>query len=84
MRIPCGWKYYAIRWRRVLEYPMIQANLLGPGMGVIILHYLDDFIVVGGSFMRVKGVTAKWIIKVVETGFMRSPKSKLEPKSRLE
>ena len=34
--------------------------------------------------MRVNGVTAKWVIKLVEAGFMASPKSKLEPESRLK
>ena len=32
----------------------------------------------------VKGVTAKWILELVEAEFMASPKSKLQPESRLK
>ena len=56
VHIPLGWKYSPVLCQRNLEYFMFQANLLGQDTGVVILHYLHDFMVVGGSCVRIKDV----------------------------
>ena len=81
MRLPFGCKYSLVLCQRVLEYFMLQARLQGPHTGVIILHYSDDFMVVGGNKEKVRQVTAHWVEALTEAVFLVSPKSKLEPDS---
>ena len=46
---------------------------------ILILHYLDDFMVLGVDKLRVSIVTKAVVDMLAGKGFLVSPKSKLEP-----
>jgi hypothetical protein len=80
LRLPFGWKASPVLCQRILEY-----FLLGLDVGeVLVLLYIDDFMVVGLDKDRVRGVTMNWVQVLESKGFKVSPKSILEPTGLLK
>ena len=77
--LPFGWKYSPLLCQRVWETLVADAGLLG----VLVLIYLDDVLVVGRGRARVRGQTARATEALRHAGAVVSPKSKLEPVRRL-
>ena len=50
---------------------------------MIIFHYLDDFLLMGGCPSELKEVTRRVVEALREAGFVVSPKSHLEPMTRI-
>ena len=77
--LPFGWKYSPLLCQRVLEGLVADAGLLG----VLVLIYLDDVLVVGRGRARVREQTARAAEALRRAGAVVSPKSTLEPVQRL-
>ena len=61
--------------QRVLQF-FIKDLKIGQ---VVVLHYLDDFMVLGKDFARVSKVTDALVATLIDKGFLISPKSTLIP-----
>ena len=79
LRLPFGWKYSPILCQRILQFFLSD---LKPGQ-ILILHYLDDFMVLGVDRGQVQLVTVSVVEMLEDKGFLVSPKSKLEPTQEL-
>ena len=79
-----GWKYSLVLCQRELEYFMLQAQLSRLHIGVIIVHYPDDFMAVGGHKERVRQVTAHGMHALTKMGFTARPKLKLRRDTQLK
>ena len=79
LRLPFGWKYSPVLCQRVLQY-FIKGLKKGQ---TLILHYLDDFMVLGKDKALVSEVTESLVILLEGKGCLISPKSVLEPVQRL-
>lgn len=79
-RVSFGWKYSPILCQRVLAY--FLASL--PSGGRLVLHYLDEFMVLGRERGSVREVTMEWAQVLEDKGFIVSAKSALEPTQQLK
>ena len=79
LRLPFGWKYSPVLCQRVLQY-FIKGLKKGQ---TLILHYLDDFMVLGKDKALVSEVTESLVILLEGKGCLISPKSMLKPVQRL-
>ena len=75
IRLPFGWKYSPVLCQRVLQF-FIKDLKIGQ---VVVLHYLDDFMVLGKDFAKVSEVTDALVATLIDKGFLISPKSTLIP-----
>ena len=75
LRLPFGWKYSPVLCQRILQFFLKD---LKKGQ-TLVLHYLDDFMVLGHDRARVTEVTSQMIFFLVDKGCLISPKSVLEP-----
>mmetsp|Transcript_112384 Transcript_112384/g.195192 ORF Transcript_112384/g.195192 Transcript_112384/m.195192 type:complete len:527 (+) Transcript_112384:257-1837(+) len=80
LRVPFGWKFSPVLCQRVLQHFLVN---LKKGE-TLILHYLDDFCIIGGNKDEVRRVTNDWVCLLREHGFVVSPKSILEPAKRIK
>ena len=79
LRLPFGWKFSPALCQRTLAF--FTKHLSGDR--VLILHYLDDFMVVGPGFARVEEVTRALVDILIKENFIVSGKSTLAPTKHL-
>ena len=78
-RMPFGWNFSPM----LCQLPLQKAieGIVPPHM--IILHYLDDFLLLGGCPKDLKDIT-RWVVEVLrKAGLLVSPKSVLHPTTRM-
>ena len=80
MRVPFGWKFSPVLCQRVLQHFFLN---LKKG-GTLILHYLDEFSIIGANQNEVRRVTNDWVCMFRDHGFVVSPKSMLEPTKEIK
>ena len=73
--LPFGWQYSPIMCQTVLGYIVASLGF----SNVLVLHYLDDFLLVGYSKPRVREASAKLCDALTRAGAIISVKSVLEP-----
>ena len=78
-RLPFGWKYSPVVCQRLLGSWV--RDLIPPD--VLLIHYLDDFLLVARDRVRLRGVTGRVAARLREAKFLVSPKSTLEPTDSL-
>lgn len=71
--VPFGWKFCPMLCQRVLRHFLLT---LDKGT-TLILHYLDDFCIIGANKGEVRTVTNDWVCLWHGHGFVVSPKSVL-------
>ena len=77
--MPFGWKFSPLLCQLALQ--KVIEGIVPPPM--IIFHYLDDFLLMGGCPAELKEVT-RWVVEALKAaGFLVSPKSVLEPTTRI-
>ena len=74
-RMPFGWKFSPLLCQLALQ--KVIAGIVPPHM--IIFHYLDDFLLLGGCPAELREVTKRVVEALKAAGFLVSPKSVLEP-----
>ena len=74
-RMPFGWKFSPLLCQLALQ--KVIAGIFPPH--VIIFHYLDDFLLLGGCPAELREVTGRVVAALKAAGFLVSPKSVLEP-----
>ena len=77
--LPFGWKYSPIPCQKVLERLVDQVGLVGS----LVLIYIDDVLIVGRGKGRVRGQAMRAVQALRAAGGVISPKSTLEPVTRL-
>ena len=77
--LPFGWKYCLILCQKVLERLVEEIGLVG----VFVLIYIDDVLIVGQSKARVREQVLRAVKALCTAGGVISPKSTLEPVTRL-
>ena len=78
-RMPFGWKFPPMLCQLALQ--KVIAGIAPPHM--IIFHYLDDFLLLGGCPAELREVTRRVVEALKAAGFLVSPKSVLEPTTRI-
>ena len=78
-RMPFGWKFSPLLCQLALQ--KVIEGIVPPHM--IIFHYLDDFLLMGGCPTELKEVTRRVVDALKAAGFLVSPKSVLEPTTRI-
>ena len=78
-RMPFGWKFSPLLCQLALQ--KVIAGLVPPH--TIIFHYLDDFLLMGGYPAELREVTRRVVDALKAAGFLVSPKSVLEPTTRI-
>ena len=78
-RMPFGWKFSPVLCQLALQ--KIIVGIVPPHM--IIFHYLDDFLLLGGCPRELKEITRKVVEALREARFLVSPKSVLDPMTRI-
>ena len=77
-RMPFGWEFSPLLCPLALQ--KVIAGLVPPHM--MIFHYLDDFLLMGGCPAELREVT-RWVVDALKAaGFLVLPKSVLEPTRR--
>ena len=77
--LPFGWKYNPVLCQRVMERLMEKADMVG----VLVLIYLDDGLVVGRGRLQVREQAHCAVDTLRSVGTIMSPKTTLEPVTRL-
>ena len=78
-RMLFGWKFSLMLCQLALQKPI--KGIVPPPM--ILFHYLDDFLLMGGCLAELKEVT-RWVVDALKAaGFLVSPKSVLQPTTRV-
>ena len=77
--LPFGWKYSPILFQKVFERLVKEIGLVG----VLVLIYIDDVLIVGRGKGRVRGHTMRAVQVLRAAGGVISPTSTLEPVTRL-
>ena len=77
--LPFGWKYSPILCQKVLERLVEEIGLVG----VLVLIYIDDVLIVGRGRARVGEQAMRAVQALRAAGGVISPKSTLEPFTRL-
>ena len=78
-RLPFGWKYLPVICQRLLG--SLVRDLIPPD--VLLIHYLDDFLLVARDRVRLREVTGWVAAWLREAKFLVSPKITLEPTDSL-
>ena len=78
-RLPFGWKCSPVICQRLLG--SLVRDLIPPD--VLLIHYLDDFLLVARDRVRLRGVTGRVAARLREVKFLVRPKSTLEPTDSL-
>ena len=78
-RMPFGWKFSPPLCPLALQ--KVVEGIVPPHM--IIFYYLDDFLLMGGCPAELKEVTQRVMDALKAAGFLVSPKSVLEPTTRI-
>ena len=78
-RMPFGWKSSPLLCQLALQ--KVIEGMAPPHM--IIFHYLDDFLLMGGCLVELKEVSRRVVEALRAAGFLVSPKSVLEPPTRI-
>ena len=79
MRLPFGWKYSPVICQRLLG--SLVRDLIPPD--ILLIHYLEDFLLVAGDRARRREVTRRVAARLREAKFLISPKSTLQPTASL-
>ena len=77
--LPFGWQYSPIVCQTVLGYILASLGF----SNVLVLHYLDDFLIVGYGKNRVRTAAASLCEALRKSGAIISVKSVLEPVTRI-
>ena len=77
--LPFGWKYSPILCQKVLKRLVEEIGLVG----VLVLIYIDDVLIVGWGKGRVRGQAMRAVQVLRAAGGVISPKSTLEPVTHL-
>ena len=77
--LPFGWKYSPVLCQKVLERLIEEIGLVG----VLVLFYIDDVLIVGRGKARVCAQARRAVETLRAAGGVISPKSTLEPVTRL-
>ena len=77
--MPFGWKFSPLPCQLALQ--KVIEGIIPPHM--IIFHYLDDFLLMGGCPRELKDVTRRAVEALRAAGFLVSPKSVLDPTTRI-
>ena len=77
--LPFGWKYSPIPGQKALERLVEEIGLVG----LLVLIYIDDVLIVGWGKGRVRGQAMRAVQALRAAGGVLSPKSTLEPVTRL-
>ena len=77
--LPFGWKYSPILCQKLLERLVEEIGLVG----VLVLIYIDDVLIVGRGKARVREQAMRAVQALRAAGGVISPKSTLEPVTRL-
>ena len=77
--LPFGWKYSLILCQKVLERLVEEIGLVG----VLVLIYIDNVLIVGRGKGHVRGQAMRAVQALRAVGGVISPKSTLEPVTRL-
>ena len=77
--LPFGWKYGPFPCQKVLERLMEEVGLVG----VLVLIYIDDVLIVGWGKARVREQARCALKALCDAGGVISPKSTLEPVTRV-
>ena len=77
--LPFGWKYSPILCQKVLKRLVEEIGLVG----VLVLIYIDNVLIVGPGKGRVRGHAMRAVHALRVAGGVTSPKSTLEPVTRL-
>ena len=78
-RLPFGWKFSPVICQRLLG--SLVRDLIPPD--VLLIHYLDIFLVVARDRDRLREVTGRVAVRLRESKLLVSPKSTLEPTNSL-
>ena len=78
-RLPFGWKYSPVICQQLLG--SLVRDLIPPD--ILLIHYLDDFLLVARDRARLREVTGRVAARLREAKFLVSPKSTLEPTDSL-
>ena len=77
--LPFGWQYLPALCQIVLGFLLQKLHLVS----VVVLHYLDDFLLVGYGMDNVQGAARQFCELVRREGAIISPKSVLDPVSSI-
>ena len=77
--LPFGWQFSPVLCQTVLGYLLQKLNFVT----VLILHYLDDFLVIGFGASNVRSAARRLVELLREEGAIISPKSILDPVSSI-
>ena len=77
--LPVNWKYWPVICQRL--FGSFVRDLNPPD--VLLIHYLDDFLLIFRDRVRMRGVTGRLAARLREAKFLVSPKSTLEPTDSL-
>ena len=77
--MPCGWKFFTLLCQLALQ--RVIKGIVPPHM--IVFHYLDDFLLMGGSPAELKEVTRRVVEALKAARFLVSPRSVPEPTTRI-
>ena len=78
-RMPFGWKLFPLLCQLALQ--KVIAGIVPPHL--IIFHHLDDFLLMGGCPAELREVTRRVVEALKAAGCLVSPKSVLEPTTRI-
>ena len=78
-RLPFGWKYSPI----ICEFALSEIVTLLIPEGIVLLHYMDDFLLIGPDPAELTKLTTLVAEALRRHGFIVSPKSTLSPVERI-